>query len=250
MARIIPCLDIAKGKVVKDKKFKNIIDLERPEILIRKYDQSGADEIIIYDIMASIEKRKINLDYIKEITSGIKVPFCLGGGITTLEDIENSLRAKARKISINSAAIKNPSLIREGAKKFGSEAIVLSVDAKKNHKGSWNVYIGGGKKDTGLDVIDWIQKAVDYGAGELIVNSIDRDGIKEGYDIELLRKVKEVAKIPVIASGGAGKIEDFYNVINLSKVDGVLAASVFHFDEIEIHKLKLYLKDKGVSIVL
>jgi cyclase len=248
--RIIPCLDMVKDRVVKGKKFENIADVNSPEILAEHYSQSGADEIVFYDIMASIEKRKINLEYVMKIASKINIPFCVGGGISTVEDIQNCIEAKANKISINSAAIKNPDLIKDGASKFGSKAIVLSIDAKKNNKGSWNVYLGGGKKDTGLDAIEWAIKGVALGAGEIVVNSIDEDGMKSGYDIELLKKIKSSVNVPIIASGGAGKLEDFYDAINLSKVDGVLAASVFHFGEIKINDLKKYLKDKGISVKL
>lgn len=248
--RIIPCLDMIDGRVVKGKKFDNIIDVNSPEILARYYSESGADEIVFYDIMASIEKRKINLEYIMKIASKINIPFCVGGGISTVEDIENCIDAGADKVSINSAAIKNPDLIKDGALKFGSKAIVLSIDAKKNNKGSWNVYLGGGKKDTNLDAIEWAINGVALGAGELVVNSIDEDGMKSGYDIELLKKIKSVVKVPIIASGGAGKFEDFYNAIKLAKVDGVLAASVFHFGEIKINDLKEYLNNKGILIKL
>ena len=247
--RIIPCLDMIKDRVVKGKKFENIADVDSPEILAQHYSQSGADEIVFYDIMASIEKRKINLEYIMKIASKIDIPFCVGGGISTVEDIENCIEAGADKVSINSTAIKNPNLIKDGAPKFGSKAIVLSIDAKKNNEGSWNVYLGG-RKDTGLDAIEWAIKGVALGAGEIVVNSIDEDGMKSGYDIELLKKIKNSVNVPIIASGGAGKLEDFYDAINLAKVDGVLAASVFHFGEIKINDLKKYLEYKGISVKL
>lgn len=246
--RIIPCLDMIDGRVVKGKKFENIADVNSPDILAQYYCKSGADEIVFYDINASIEGRKTDLKDIAKIASKTNIPFCVGGGISSIEDIERCIKAGADKVSINSAAIKNPDLIKEAALKFGSKSIVLAIDVKKNKEGSWNVYLKGGKEDTGLDAIKWVKKVVDLGAGEIVVNSIDGDGMKEGYDIELLKRVKGTVNVPIIASGGAGKFQDFYEVIVSAKVDGVLAASVFHFGEIKIHDLKRYLKDRGISI--
>lgn len=248
--RIIPCLDMVDGRVVKGKKFENIIDVESTEVLAQYYSESGADEIVFYDITASIEKRKTHLQYIIKAASKINIPFCVGGGISSILDIENCIKIGAEKVSINSAAIKNPDLIKDGASKFGSKSIVLAIDAKKNNEGSWNVYLKGGKENTGLDAIEWVTKGVELGAGEIVVNSIDGDGMKSGYDIMLLKKIKNAVNVPVIASGGAGKFEDFYDAVNLAKVDGVLAASVFHFREIKINDLKKYLSDRGVSVKL
>ncbi len=248
MIRIIPCLDIIGDKTVKGKKFQDIREIDNPKTLASYYSQEGADEIVIYDIMASAEKRKINLSYISEIVSNINIPFSLGGGISEIWDIENCLKINAKKVSLNSAAIKNPYLVKEGALKFGSQSIVLSIDAKRNDKGSWSVYHAGGKIDTGLDAIQWAKKGVELGAGELVINSIDKDGMKSGYDIELLKKIKGSVSVPIIASGGAGRLEDFYNVIKSAKIDGVLAASVFHYGEIKIKELKDYLKGKGVAV--
>lgn len=248
--RIIPCLDMINGRVVKGKKFENIIDVESPEVLAQYYSESGADEIVFYDITASIEKRKTYLEFIVKAASKINIPFCIGGGISTIEDIENCIKIGADKVSINSAAIKNPDLIKDAASKFGSKSVVLAIDAKRNNEGSWNIYLKGGKENTGIDAIEWVIKGVELGAGEIVANSIDGDGMKSGYDIELLKKIKNSVDVPIIASGGAGKFEDFYDAINLAKVDGVLAASVFHFREIKINDLKKYLNDKGVLVKL
>lgn len=246
--RVIPCLDMIENRVVKGKKFHNIADVNSPEFLAQYYSEAGADEIVFYDINASVERRKTNLQYIRKATANIKIPFSIGGGISSIEDIENCLSIGAQKISINSPAIKNPEFIREAASIFGSKAIVLAIDAKRNIQGSWNVYLKGGKEDTGLDAIEWVKRGAELGAGEIVVNSIDGDGMKSGYDIELLKKIKDSVNLPIIASGGAGKLEDFYNAIVSAKIDGVLAASVFHYGEIKIGDLKRYLKEKGISV--
>ncbi len=249
IVRIIPCIDMINGRVVKGKNFKNIVDVDSIDYLVEYYCNTGADEIIFYDINASIEKRKTDLLWISKIVSKINIPFCVGGGITSVEDVENCINIGAEKVSINSAAIKNPNLVKEIAMQFGSKRLVVAVDVKKNMEGGWNIYTNGGSLDTGLDAIDWIKKVVDLGAGEIVVNSIDTDGMKNGYDIELLKTVKSAVDVPIIASGGAGKFEDFYNVILLANVDGVLAASVFHYGEIKICDLKKYLKNKGISVI-
>lgn len=250
MYRVIPCLDMIGGKVVKGKKFVDIEELNDPSILAEKYSNAGADEIVFYDISASIEGRGFNYDFIKKAIEKINVPFCVGGGISSVEDIEGALKIGASKVSINSQAIKDKSIISKGKEKFGRESIVLAMDVRRNSSSSWNVYISGGKEETGIDAIEWAKEGEKLGAGELVINSIDEDGMKNGYDIELLRKIKEAVNIPVIASGGAGKMKDFYDGIALGKADGVLAASVFHYGEIEIDELKKYLKDKGVSVKL
>lgn len=248
MYRIIPCLDMVEGKVVKGKKFADIEELNRPEILAEKYSKAGASEIIFYDISASIEGRGFNYDYIAEAVKRINIPFCVGGGIANVDDIGEALEMGASKVSINSQAIKDKNIIKEGKERFGSGKIVLAMDVKKNPKGSWNVYVKGGKEDTGMDAIEWSREGERLGAGELVINSIDGDGMKDGYDIGVLRRIAEVVNIPIVASGGAGKMEDFYNGIALGKASGVLAASVFHYGEIEIGELKKYLKDKGLPI--
>lgn len=243
MYRIIACLDMVNGKVVKGKKFSNIEELNDPSILAEEYSKAGAHEIVFYDISASIEGRGFNYDFIKEAIENINIPFCLGGGISNVDDIGKALRMGASKVSINSQAIKDKNIIKEAKDKFGKDKIVLAMDVKRN-KGSWNVYVKGGKEDTGMDAIEWAKEGERLGAGELIINSIDEDGMKNGYDIELLKSIKKVVNIPIVASGGAGKLEDFYNGIALGKADGVLAASVFHYGDIEIDVLKKYLNEK------
>ena len=247
MYRIIPCLDMIDGKVVKGKKFVDIEELDDVATLAEKYSKEGADEIVFYDISASIQKRDFNYDYIKDAVAKIDVPFCVGGGISSMDDIKKAIDMGAAKVSINSQAIRDKTIISEGTKSFGSEKIVLAMDVRKNND-SWNVYISGGKTDTGMDAIEWAVEAEELGAGELVINSIDQDGMKNGYDIELLKAIKEKVEIPVIASGGAGKMEDFYDGIIEAKADGVLGASVFHYGEIRISDLKRYLKDKGISV--
>lgn len=246
--RIIPCLDVRNGRVVKGQKFENIVDVDSPEILGKYYSDAGADELVFYDITASNEERKTSLEFVEKVAANINIPFCVGGGISSIEDITNILRKGADKVSINSAAIKNPELIRQASLTFGTQCIVLSIDAKKNKEGSWSVYIKGGREKTDLDAVKWAIKGVELGAGEIVVNSIDEDGMKNGYDIELLKKIASSVNVPVIASGGAGKMEDFYQAIEYSDVDGVLAASVFHFGQINIDDLKMYLKNKNIQV--
>lgn len=243
MYRIIPCLDMVNGKVVKGKKFSNIEELNYPEVLAEKYSKSGADEIVFYDISASIEGRGFNYDFIKEAIKKINIPFCVGGGISTLEDIDRALKMGASKVSINSQAIRDKSIISQAKDEFGKEKILVAMDVKRNN-GSWNVYLKGGKENTGMSALEWSKEVERLGAGELVINSIDGDGMKEGYDIRLLKRIKESLSIPIIASGGAGEMEDFYNGIVLGKADGVLAASVFHYGEIEISDLRRYLNKK------
>lgn len=246
--RIIPCLDVRNGRVVKGQKFENIVDVDSPEILGKYYSDAGADELVFYDITASNEERKTSLEFVEKVAANINIPFCVGGGISSIEDITNILRKGADKVSINSAAIKNPELIRQASLTFGTQCIVLSIDAKKNKEGSWSVYIKGGREKTDLDAVKWAIKGVELGAGEIVVNSIDEDGMKNGYDIELLKKIASSVNVPVIASGGAGKMEDFYHAIEYADVDGVLAASVFHFGQINIDDLKMYLKNKNIQV--
>ena len=247
MYRIIPCLDLVDGEVVKGKKFEDVKELNSPALLAEKYSSQGADEIVFYDISASIEGRGFNYAYIKEAIEKIDIPFCVGGGISSLEDIKQAIEMGAAKISINSQAIKDKSIISRGSKAFGRGKIVVAMDLKRNGD-SWNVYVSGGKVDTGIDGIEWAVEAAELGAAELVLNSIDEDGMKNGYDIELLKSVKAKVSIPIIASGGAGKMEDFYEGIVDGGADGVLGASVFHYGEININDLKKYLKDKGISV--
>lgn len=246
--RIIPCLDVNNGRVVKGKRFKDIIDVNSPEILGKFYSDSGADELVFYDITATSEQRRISFEFISKVAKNINIPFCVGGGVSTLQDFKDILRKGADKISINSAAVKNPELIREASLKYGAQCVVLSMDVKKNKAGSWSVYIKGGREKTELDAIDWAARGVELGAGELVINSIDEDGMEKGYDLELLRKITGRVNVPVIASGGAGSMQDFYEAIDKADVDGILAASVFHFGEIKINELKAYLKNRGIPI--
>jgi len=248
--RIIPCLDVRNGRVVKGKKFENVEDIDDPVALGKRYSKEGADELVFYDITASVEERKTSLEFVERVAREINIPFSVGGGISTIEDFDNVLRKGADKVSVNSAAVKNPKLIEEAALKYGSQCVVLSIDTKRTEKEKWEVYTMGGRNNTGIDLIEWVKEGVSLGAGEIVLNSIDSDGMKEGYDIPLLKKVVETVNVPIIASGGAGKMKDFYDAAYLADVDGILAASVFHYDEIKIKELKIYLKNLGVSIRL
>lgn len=247
--RIIPCLDVRNGRVVKGKRFKDIVDVDSPEALGKYYSGCGADELVFYDITASNEEKKTSLEFVSKVAENINIPFCVGGGVNSIDDFTDILRRGADKVSINSSAVKNPHLIKEASLKFGAQCVVLSIDAKKNGD-SWNVYIKGGRENTGLDAVKWAIKGVELGAGEIVVNSIDEDGMKNGYDIDLLKQISSSVNVPIIASGGAGVMDDFYNAIKDANVDGVLAASVFHFGEIKIEDLKKYLREKGVEIRL
>lgn len=239
--RIIPCLDVDKGRVVKGKKFKNIEDVADPLALAKKYVEDGADELVFYDITASSENRPVFTKLIAEIAKEVPIPFTVGGGIRTLEDIQNVLDAGADKVSINSVTLDNPSFIEQAAKRFGSERIVLSMDVQQIAPSKWSIFARGGQKDTGLDAIEWAIQAEALGAGELVVNSIDGDGEKDGYSLELTKTIAEAVTIPVVASGGAGAIAHFQTVLTEGKADAALAASVFHYGEINIRALKDYL---------
>lgn len=239
--RIIACLDVDKGRVVKGRKFKNIQDVADPLALARKYSDAGADELVFYDITASTEERSLFLQLINEIAKEVKIPFTVGGGIRTLNDIQNVFDIGVDKVSINSAAITNPTLIKEAAQKFGSERIVLSIDVKQIGDSKWTIFNRGGQQDTGLDAIEWAKKGEQLGAGEIVVNSIDGDGEKDGYSLALTRTIAEAVSIPVVASGGAGKIEHFKTILTEGKADAALAASVFHYNEIDIVELRKYL---------
>jgi cyclase len=245
--RIIPCLDVKEGRVVKGVNFVNLIDAGDPVENALVYDQQGADELVFLDITASYEKRGIMIDVVRRTAEQVFMPLTVGGGIRTVEDIRNLLNAGADKVSINTAAVKNPDLITQGAKLFGSQCIVVAIDAKRVGD-RWEVFIHGGRTPTGLDAVEWAKEVVERGAGEILLTSMDRDGTKEGYDVELTRRVSEAVSVPVIASGGAGKPEHFYEGLTKGKADAVLAASVFHFKELSIPKLKRYLKDRGVWV--
>ena len=248
--RIIPCLDVRNGRVVKGKKFENVEDIDDPVALGKRYSNEGADELVFYDITASVEDRKTSLEFVERVAREINIPFSVGGGISSIKDFENVLRKGADKVSVNSAALRNPKLIEEAALKYGSQCVVLSIDTKKVSDGKWQVYAMGGRTNTGIDLISWVKQGVYLGAGEIVLNSIDSDGMKDGYDIDLLKRVVDTVNIPVIASGGAGKMKDFYDAAKLADVDGILAASVFHYGEIKIKDLKIYLKELGISIRL
>lgn len=245
--RIIPCLDVKDGRVVKGRQFLNIQDVDDPVVLASFYAKEGADELVFYDITASHEKRNIIIDVVKKVSKIIHIPFTVGGGIQTVDDIASILLSGADKVSLNSGAIRCPKLIQEGAIRFGNQCIVLSMDVKKV-EGMYKVFLNGGRIETELEAISWAKKAVEFGAGEIVVNSMDQDGMKQGFDIELLKKIEDAVDVPVIASGGAGSIKDFEEVALKTNVDGYLAASVFHYKEISIQTLKNKLQEQGVPI--
>ena len=245
--RIIPCLDVKDGRVVKGTNFVGLADVDDPVSLARRYSESGADELVFYDITASFEKRKLFTEILKEVAATIFIPLTVGGGINTVDDFDRVLKCGADKVSVNSGAIKNPSLILEAAKKYGDQCVVLSADIKRVD-GRFTIFAKGGRDNTGLDAIEWIKFAEKSGAGEVVVNSIDTDGVKRGFDIEMLGEVVNAVNIPVIASGGAGSIDDFINLFKSVNVDAGLGASVFHFNEIQIKDLKARLKNSGVEV--
>ncbi len=245
--RIVPCLDVNHGRVVKGVKFQGLQDVDDPVELAKHYSDIGADELVFYDITASNEQRDIFLDVVEKTAYNVYIPFTVGGGIRTIDDFNKVLRAGADKVSVNSAAVKNPELITEAALKFGNQCVVLSIDAKRRGN-YWEVYVNGGRTPTGIDAIEWAVRGEKLGAGELVLNSIDADGVKTGFDLELNRIVSESVRLPVIASGGAGTKEHFLEVFQEGRADAGLAASVFHFGEIDIRELKKYLKDNGVNM--
>ncbi len=246
--RIIPCLDVKNGRVVKGTSFINLRDAGDPVECAIEYDRQGADELVLLDITASAQSRGTQLQYVSSVADHIFIPFTVGGGIRTVEDFTALLRAGADKVSVNSAAIRNPKLIEEAAKKFGSQCVVCAIDAKRRAEGGWTVYINGGRIDTGIDALEWAKKATELGAGELLVTSMDEDGRKKGYDLALTAAISESVSVPVIASGGAGALEHFYDAFTKGKADAVLAASLFHFGEISIPQLKEYLSGRGISV--
>ena len=247
--RIIPCLDVDHGRVVKGKQFANIKDVDAPVKLGKRYSELGADELVFYDITASSDERDIFIHTVEDIAKEVSIPFTIGGGIRTVEDFRKVLLAGADKVSVNSSAVTNPSIISDGAKRFGSQCVVLSIDAKRNDKNNWDVYVKGGRENTYIDAVEWAKKGEDLGAGEICINSIDTDGVKNGFDLELIEKLNSILSIPIIASGGAGRMEHFLEVLK-SGADAALAASVFHFGEIDIMELKKYLKDNSIEMRL
>lgn len=248
--RIIPCLDVKNGRVVKGVNFVNLTDAGDPVECAKVYDKAGADELVFLDITATSDARETVTDMVKAVAQNVFIPFTVGGGIRSVEDFRKILNAGADKVSVNSAAVRNPSLISEAAEKFGRQCVVCAIDAKRKAGGGWEVYLNGGRLNTGIDALEWAKRAEDLGAGEILLTSMDCDGTKDGYDLELTRAVSENAKIPVIASGGAGKPEHFLDAFRKGKADAVLAASLFHFKEIEISDLKKYLHDNGESVRL
>lgn len=248
--RIIPCLDLRDGRVVKGVNFVNLIDAGDPVEAAKAYNAMRADEIVFLDITATHEGRKTMLDVISRAAEEVFIPLTVGGGIRSVDDFKNLLRVGADKISVNSAAVRNPSLITDAAMRFGSQCVVLAIDAKADGKGSYEVYLNGGRIPTGIDAIEWAVKGVEAGAGEILLTSMDSDGTKEGFAIDLTRRVSEAVNVPVIASGGAGKMEHFKEVLTEGKADAALAASLFHFRELEIGELKKYLSENGVKVRL
>ena len=249
--RIIPCLDVHNGRVVKGVNFVNLRDAGDPVEIAAAYDKAGADEIVFLDITASSDARKTVVDMVRRVAENVFIPFTVGGGIRTVEDFKVLLREGADKISINSSAINRPELISEAADKFGSQSVVVAIDARRRADGSgWNIYKNGGRVDVGIDAVEWAEKVCRMGAGEILLTSMDCDGTKAGYDIELTRSIAEAVSVPVIASGGAGTKEHFYEALTEGKADAALAASLFHYKELEIRELKEYLKEKGLSVRL
>lgn len=245
--RIIPCLDVNHGRVVKGKQFHHLQDVDDPVALGKYYSDSGADELVFYDITATHEGRETFVDSVKAIAEELTIPFTVGGGIRKADDFRTMLLAGADKVSVNSAAVMHPEIIRESAERFGNQCVVLSIDGKRNDQGGWDVYIEGGRKNTGISVLEWARKGMELGAGEICMNSIDTDGEKKGYDLELMHTLSDQLSIPVIASGGAGKMEDFLKAFEAGS-DAALAASVFHFGEIAIPDLKKYLAAHGIPV--
>lgn len=246
--RIIPCLDVNRGRVVKGVNFVDLKDAGDPVEIARAYDAAGADELVFLDITASCENRDTVTDMVRAVASSVFIPFTVGGGIRTVDDFKKLLREGADKISVNSAAIDRPQLITEAAEKFGSQCVVVAIDARRRDDGGWNIYKHGGILDTGIDAVWWAKKVEALGAGEILLTSMDCDGTKAGYDLELTQTVADAVNIPVIASGGAGTLEHFYEAFTKGKADAVLAASLFHYKELEIGQVKDYLAEKGISV--
>ena len=245
--RIIPCLDVRNGRVVKGTNFQGLRDVSSPVELGKYYSDNGADELVFYDITASAEGRRLFTDILKEVAATIFIPLTVGGGINTVEDFDRVLKCGADKVSVNSGAIKNPALIEQAAKRYGDQCVVLSMDIKRVD-GKFHLFAKGGRVDTGIDALEWAVRGAEHGAGEMVVNSIDTDGVKNGFDLEMLEKIASRVDVPIIASGGAGKMEDFYQLFQVPGMDAGLAASIFHFKEVDIRELKRYLVKKGIPM--
>lgn len=246
--RIIPCLDVNQGRVVKGVKFVNLRDAGDPVACAQAYDKAGADELVFLDITASHENRKTMIKVVEKVAESVYIPFTVGGGIREIANIREMLQAGCDKVSINTSAIEDPGLISAASRRFGSQCIVLAIDAMKVDSGQWRVYSHGGRRESGLEVVDWAQKGASLGAGEILLTSMDQDGVKRGYDIEMVRAVSEAVRIPVIASGGAGDLEHFYQGFTEGKADACLAASIFHFGQFTVPQVKAYLHEKGVPV--
>lgn len=247
--RIIPCLDVRDGRVVKGVNFEGIQDVASPVDMARFYNESGADELVFYDITASVEGRALFTDILKQVAKEIFIPLTVGGGINTLEDFDRVLKCGADKVSVNSGAIRCPKLIRQAAQRYGDQCVVLSMDVKRVD-GGYRVFSKGGREDTGMDALEWARFGVENGAGELVVNSIDTDGVKGGFDLEMLSAIASQVNVPIIASGGAGKMEHFFDLFQHPGMDAGLAASIFHFRQVDIRELKQYLNEKGIEMRL
>lgn len=249
--RIIPCLDVKDGRVVKGINFVGLKEVGDPVELAKSYYEQGTDELVFLDITATHEQRDTMVQVVEKVASAIFIPFTVGGGIRSVEDIRKMLLAGADKVSLNSAAVKNPKLIQEGAAIFGNQCIVLAVDGKKRQDGSgWNVYVNGGRVDTGLDLLTWVKQAVELGAGEILLTSMDADGTKQGFDIALCKAVRDIVDVPVIASGGCGSLQHFAEVFDEDAADAALAASMFHYGEVSVPQVKRYLKERGIAVRL
>lgn len=247
--RIIPCLDVRNGRVVKGKNFEGIQDVSDPVEMAKFYNREGADELVFYDITASVEERGLFTDILTKVASEIFIPLTVGGGINTLDDFDRVLKCGADKVSVNSGAIRDPQIIEKAAKKYGDQCVVLSMDIKRVD-GSFRLFAKGGRENTGIDALQWAVDGVNSGAGELVVNSIDTDGVKQGFDLEMLNEIAARVNVPIIASGGAGKMEDFSELFRHKGMDAGLAASIFHYKEIKIAELKKYLRNEGVEVRL